>query len=326
MWADERVYYPLAVDPYTPRHWFAQGTADPAFRTKPQIALELVDHARQEQWPFRAVVADCLYGDHHGFTRGLQQRGVPYVVAHKPSHAWWAPVEAIGAVWEVAAHGGWVSAEQPAAWVPVDRLFRDGHAETWWVLEGNAGPYGPERVRRLVIATADPATLPEPATWYLETTLPVAEADLAEIVRLYGLRNWVEQAYKQVKHSLGWSQYQVRSDRAMRRHWALVQCAFAFCWWAEMRTPMEAISQDGGGEAVPARERGGKGGGADGSPRPRPGRCWPRALRRVRAWLEPALLLWRCWRAWSDRPPPPPLQALLDWLHQGHPLCLYDTS
>jgi SRSO17 transposase len=266
MWADERVYYPLAVDPYTPRHWFAQGTADPAFRTKPQIALELVDHARQEQWPFRAVVADCLYGDHHGFTRGLQQRGVPYVVAHKPSHAWWAPVEAIGAVWEVAAHGGWVSAEQPAAWVPVDRLFRDGHAETWWVLEGNAGPYGPERVRRLVIATADPATLPEPATWYLETTLPVAEADLAEIVRLYGLRNWVEQAYKQVKHSLGWSQYQVRSDRAMRRHWALVQCAFAFCWWAEMRTPMEAISQDGGGEAVPARERGGKGGGADGSP------------------------------------------------------------
>jgi len=50
------------------------------------------------------------------------------------------------------------------------------------------------------------------------------------------------------------------------------------------------------------------------------------ALRQVRAWLEPAFLLWRCWQAWSNQPPPPALQALLDWLHQGHPLSLYDTS
>ncbi len=266
VWADEGVYYPLAVEPYTPERWFAAGKADAAFRTKPQIALELVEQALAQSWPFRAVVADCLYGDHRGFTAGVTQRGVPYVVAHKPSHSWWAPVEAIGAVWEVAAAGGWASPQDPGAWQAVIRQFRDGHQERWWALEGAAGPYGPDRPRRLVIATPDPATLPEAATWYLETTLPVAEADLAEIVRLYGLRNWVEQAYKQVKHSLGWSQYQVRSDRAMRRHWALVQCALAFCWWAESRTPPDARPQDGGGEAAPAGERGEKGGGGDGSP------------------------------------------------------------
>jgi hypothetical protein len=198
LWADEGVYYPLAVEPYTPERWFAAGKADPAFRTKPQIALELVDQALAQAWPLRAVVADCLYGDHHGFTRGLQQRGVPYVVAHKPSHSWWAPVEALGAVWEVAAQGGWGSSEQPGAWVAVERTFRDGHVETWWALEGDAGPYGPQRERRLVIATVNPATLPEPATWYLETTLPLAEADLAEVVRLYGLRNWIEPESKHV--------------------------------------------------------------------------------------------------------------------------------
>src|SRR3712207_9497785 len=53
-------------------------------------------------------------------------------------------------------------------------------------------------------------------------------ADLSEIVRLYGLRMWVEQSYKQVKHVLGWSDYQVRSDIAIRRHWQLVCCAFSF--------------------------------------------------------------------------------------------------
>ena len=30
---------------------------------------------------------------------------------------------------------------------------------------------------------------------------------------------------------MGWSEYQVRSDLAIRRHWALVCCAFAFCWY-----------------------------------------------------------------------------------------------
>jgi hypothetical protein len=135
-------------------------------------------------------------------------------------------------------------------------------------LEGRAGPYGPDRPRRLVIATVDPATLPEAATWYLATTLPLAEADLAEVVRLYGLRTWVEQAYKQVKHSLGWSQYQVRADRAMRRHWALVQCAFAFCWWAETRTPTATMPEDSGGAegAAPPGERGEKGGAGDDAP------------------------------------------------------------
>ncbi|MEZ4563643.1 MAG: hypothetical protein R2853_13000 [Thermomicrobiales bacterium] len=58
----------------------------------------------------------------------------------------------------------------------------------------------------------------------------------------------------------------------------------------------------------------------------RPPRCWPVALRRVRAWLEPAWFRWRCWRAGSDQPPPDALQTLLDWLHHGHPLRLYDAS
>jgi hypothetical protein len=44
-------------------------------------------------------------------------------------------------------------------------------------------------------------------------------------------------SYKQVKHALGWSDYQVRSDPAIRRHWQLACCAFSFCWWAYGRLP-----------------------------------------------------------------------------------------
>ena len=40
LWADERLYYPLEVEPYTPpAHHFEGGKSNPRFRTKPQIAL-----------------------------------------------------------------------------------------------------------------------------------------------------------------------------------------------------------------------------------------------------------------------------------------------
>jgi hypothetical protein len=115
-------------------------------------------------------------------------------------------------------------------------------------------------VERAVVATTDPQTLPDATTWYLVTNLPAptehptteqrfAPASLQEVIRLYGLRMWVEQSYKQVKHTLGWSQYQVRSDTAIRRHWQLVCCAFSFCWYhaghPTSRTTEEALECSG---------------------------------------------------------------------------------
>ena len=122
------------------------------------------------------------------------------------------------------------------------RTFRDGSTQQWWVLEIVAGPYGPDKTERAIVATTDPESLPDLSSWYLVTNLPTPTerpgpealfpaASLEEVIRLYGLRMWVEQSYKHVKHALGWSQYQVRSDKAIRRHWQLVWCAFSFCWY-----------------------------------------------------------------------------------------------
>ena len=58
LWADERLYYPLHLRPYTPARRLPKGRQDPAFRTKPQVAIELVAAARTAGVPFRAVVAD----------------------------------------------------------------------------------------------------------------------------------------------------------------------------------------------------------------------------------------------------------------------------
>ncbi len=98
LWADERVYYPLEVEPYTPAHHFEGGKEDPLFRTKPQIALQLVEAAVEGGIPFRAVVADILYGEHRGFRKGLESKRIPYVLALKPSYAWYRPIGEPGTV------------------------------------------------------------------------------------------------------------------------------------------------------------------------------------------------------------------------------------
>src|SRR5215207_2243610 len=62
LWADERIYYPLHLRPYTPAERLPQGRTDPDFRTKSQLAVELVDAACDAGFSFRAIVADCFYG------------------------------------------------------------------------------------------------------------------------------------------------------------------------------------------------------------------------------------------------------------------------
>ena len=256
LWADESVSYPLQYRPYTPASHVAQGKADPQFRTKLQIAAELVAQARASGLPCRAVVADSFDGDDEPLRAAVRAHGVGSVFALKPSHCWWRREGTIGSLQEALDEAPWAGPEEPGAWVVVERSFRDGHRETWWVLDIVAGPYGPETPQRALVVTTDPRTRPPRSTWYLVTNLPapgtaqatrstLLAADVTEIVRLYGVRMWVEQSYKQTRYALGWSDYQVRSDLAMRRHWALVCCAFSFCWSHQSQQGVAACAPAG---------------------------------------------------------------------------------
>jgi DDE superfamily endonuclease len=272
LWADERVYYPVHAVPYTPARHFAKGKNDPGFRTKLAIGADLAIKAGEAGFAFRAVVADCAYGDQDGFRGELAEAGVPFVMALRPRRGVWARAEDAHTPVDAARALAWDGPDDPGDWCPVTRTFRDGHAETWWAADAALGGWGPDGARRLVAATADPGTLPDKATWYLVTNLPRPggphEADgdhpaagLAEIVRIYAIRNWIEQGYKQVKDELGWADFQVRSDVAIRRHQALVTCAFSFCWaaWFADHPPQRDSAaprpRPGSGERGAARRR-----------------------------------------------------------------------
>jgi SRSO17 transposase len=270
VWADERLYYPVDAVPYTPARHFAKGKNDPAFRTKLQIGAELAAQARAAGFVFRAAVADSAFGDQDGFRGELAEAGLPFVMAIKPRRGTWAYGADVYTPVDAARALAWHGPDDPGDWQPVTRAFRDGHTQRWFAADARLGWWGPDGFTRLVVATADPATLPDKATWYLATNLPRPggpreqgsphlAAGLAEIVRIYGIRNWIEQSYKQVKDELGWADFQVRSDAAIRRHQALVNCAFSFCWdtwFHDQPTPDETAAprpEPGRGERGAAR-------------------------------------------------------------------------
>jgi hypothetical protein len=239
VWADERLYYPVHAVPYTPARHFARGKSDPAFRTKLAIGADLAIRARAAGFAFRAVAADSAYGDQDGFRSELSEAGLPFVMALKPRRGTWAYGADAHTPVDAARELAWHGPDDPGDWRPVTRIFRDGHAERWFAADARLGWWGPDGARRLVVATADPGTLPAKATWYLVTNLPrpggPREADsphpaagLAEIVRIYGIRHWTEQGYK-----------------------ALVNCAFCFCWHAwfgdDPASPQTAAPRPGPG-------------------------------------------------------------------------------
>ena len=251
-----------------------KASEDHAFRTKAQIALALLEQAQTAGIPFSAIVADCFYGDNNALEKALLERRLPHVLACRGALS-------RGRAAAEADHS-FADAAQALllrAWQPVMRRFRDGHAKRWWAAELTLFGYGPDRAVRAICATTDRRALPALSTWYLTTNLSREQAPLGEVVRLHGLRNWVEQGYKQMKDELGWADFMVRSDRAIRRHWTLVLCAFAFCWWHD--ACQARASESSAAPPAEAREK-------TACVKALP--CWPRLLRAVRAWLTPELL------------------------------------
>ena len=257
LWADERIYYPLHAVPYTPARHFAKGKSDPEFRTKLQIGADLAVRARAAGFCFRAVTADCAYGDQDGFRGELARAGLPFVMALRPRHGIWARAADAHTPVDAARALAWGGPEDPGGWRLVTRTFRDGHAETWYAADAALGAWGPDGVRRLVVATADPGTLPEKATWYLVTNLsrpggprepgsPHPAAGLAEIVRIYAIRNWIEMVFTQL------AKRAVRPVRGDREHVADLDIAVGDDDAVdEQLGELPPLLEGGGGQTVP---------------------------------------------------------------------------
>jgi hypothetical protein len=306
LWASECVDWPVHVVPYTPASRLPKGRTDPAFRTKPQLAADLLQAAREAGIGFRAVVADCTCGDNVGFTEALGRAGVADVLAVKPRRGMWAPADEVHTPQEAARQLAWSSPEQPSDWTSITRRFRDGHTQTWWAADASlpAAGWGPERRIRLVVATTDPPRcrgLP-PGTCSPTCAVPAASGH-----RPSRLPTWPRScacAACATGSSRATSRSRANSAGPTSRSAPIGRSAGTGSWWL-------ARSRSAGGPGSPSiphhgdhqtsrplmrRPCGGRGP-ASAAARPATVVAWPVTLRRVRGWLTPWVVLGRWWLA-----------------------------
>jgi SRSO17 transposase len=195
------------------------------FRTKPQLALELLARALDGGVPAAWVVADEVYGSDGKFRRALEARAQAYVVAvrtNQPVSTWppygppapWTVVAAVAAAvtagvttWARRSCGDGVQGPRLYDWVylPVRPALREG-----WV--------------HAVLVRRHPGRLEELA-YYLVYTPDSTPLD--EIVRAAGARWTIEETFKLAKGQVGLDQYEVRSWSGWYRHITLALLALA---------------------------------------------------------------------------------------------------
>jgi SRSO17 transposase len=216
------------------------------FRTKSELALELIDHLLAWDLSRQPVLADAGYGNNAEFRQGLVDRRLHYVVGVESSTAVWEkPTQRVqprrqagrGRPRRPYYRGQPISLRELASALP---------PEEWRQVTWRQGTQGPQRGRFAACRTQpahghvrDKPEL-EPVwlliEWPVESEAPgkywfsnlPEGVSLRRLVRLAKLRWRVEQNYQQLKEELGMDHYEGRGWQGWHHHVTLVCLAFAF--------------------------------------------------------------------------------------------------
>ena len=227
--ANHSASLPIAHRLYLPESWAndperrrkAKVPAEVGFRTKPQIALQMLRDAQADGIPLGTVLGDVAYGNDGQFRDGITELGRPYIVG----------VQSNMLVWKASAVLPLPGADGPkpsrrAQQISANDLARDQPAEAWQAVTWREdGETFTSRFTRLRIRPATRAKQP-PEEWlliewpqdepkptkYWPSTLPV-EIGFEALVDGAKLRWRIERDYQDLKQEVGLGHYEGRGWR-----------------------------------------------------------------------------------------------------------------
>ncbi|WP_088889568.1 IS701 family transposase [Leptolyngbya ohadii] len=195
---------PLSFEVYKPHERLKPPEA---YRTKPQIAAQMIRELQAIGFRFELVLGDSLYGESDGnFVSVLHQLGLPYILVIRSSHAMWVPKD---------------QHVRMNRWRKFERTFTNGETETRYIRELIDGQRREVRYWQL---TSDPQTLPGNSTWYVMSHVSMLKFN--QVGDQYGFRTWVEYGLKQSKDELGWADFRMTSYEQIEKWWEMVMSAF----------------------------------------------------------------------------------------------------
>ena len=215
---------------YLPQEWAEDGERrreggvpqDVVFRTKGQLAQQMIARAVAADVPFGWVTGDTVYGNDRRLRRWLEEQSRPYVLAVKSNEPLWA---------DTGRSAAQVAARELAQQIPDDQ---------WQRLSAGEGSKGP-RYYDWSRVPIRPWSEPDQAHWLLVrrsindpedlayyACFGAGDVSLAELVRVAGTRWIIEDAFKEAKQEVGLDEYEVRRWVGWYRHITLALLVHAF--------------------------------------------------------------------------------------------------
>ena len=215
---------------YLPRGWADDGgrrreagvPEEVAFRTKPQLAQEMLGRAMEGGVPFSWITGDEVYGSDRKLRLWLEQKGAAHVLAIKSNERLWALTDkgprqvradqlASGVEeshWSRGSCGNGAKGPRVYDWTRVGiRPLREP-GKGYWLL-----------ARRSIAQ-------PEELAYYV--CFGPVDTPLEELVRVAGTRWAIEECFKEAKGQVGLDQYEVRKWDGWYRHITLSMLAHAY--------------------------------------------------------------------------------------------------
>jgi SRSO17 transposase len=249
-----RLYLPESWTADTDRRRDAGIPDDVTFKTKPVLALELIDQARAWGLPDRIVLADGGYGEVTEFRDALAERGLAYAVGIGPQVGVWTKTPTLGTPPPRAGRGRPATryqygTQRPSSVHDVALKARGWKTIRWregtkgWLtsrflslrVQPSHGYHEGQAPRKEVWLLIEwPPDEAEPTKYFL-CDLP-ASYTLRRLVRLAKCRWAIEQDYHQLNEELGLDHYEGRSWAGWHHHVTLTMLAHAFLTLEAQRT------------------------------------------------------------------------------------------
>lgn len=259
-WSSAEASCPLVWRLYLPKDWLEDaGRAEEvrlppgtAYRSKTELALEVVDQARCWGLPSLPVLADSAYGNDFSFRQALRERDLPYAVQVEPSTVVWTEDPNLPVSRPKGKRIG-----RPRRYPPLEALERPGSLErvaqtlpasawrrvTWrpgsrgaqrsrfamlpiWAAHGWRERAHPPRVKEWLLVEWPPDEKQPTKYWLAQ--LGAQPLELRRLVRIAKARWRIEQDYRELKEELGLDHYEGRQWLGWHHHVCLVTIAYAF--------------------------------------------------------------------------------------------------
>ena len=250
---------PLDWALYLPEQWIndpirrkAAGVPEEiTFKTKPELALDLIDEVKRWGLQGRLVLTDSAYGDVFEFRQGLRSRELDYVVQMsrelmawtKDPHPAKPPMKRGGKVPRKRFYAN--DFPPPRSLCQIAKELPSGSWKTVTWREGTKGPLT-SRFARLVVWMANglvqgkamqvpaeelliewPEGDKDPWKYWL-SSLPPQRTSFRGLVRKAKGRFRIEQDYEELKGEVGLDHFEGRSWQGWHHHVTLVTLAYAF--------------------------------------------------------------------------------------------------